>query len=407
MKILIPCLAALALASPASAQTLAIIHAKAWTMTAPDPVPDATIVIEGGRIATVTTAGAVPADATVIDAAGKPVTPGLINAATQLGLIEVSAASATRDDRSLARTLSAGFDVSPALNGNSVLVALARADGLTGALSFPSKSEVPPFGGQAALIRLRPGSDILDRANVALFVTIGGGAWDKEAGSRAVQWQLLRTALDGVRAKKPPTGLSTEDSAALSRVLAGEIPLAINTDRESDIRQAAKFADEERIRVVIVGGAEAWRAADVLAAAHIAVVLDPESNLPNSFDELGNRLDAAALLDKAGVTVAFGLSGGAIELSYNAGLALREGAGLAVANGLPYYRGLRAITVNPRAIWGGGSATLEPGKPADVVLWDGDPLEPSTNVRSVIIDGVPVSTDNRPRALTERYRNAR
>jgi imidazolonepropionase-like amidohydrolase len=406
MRALLLSVATLLASPPAGAETLAIVHARVWTMTAPDPVPDATIVIEGGKVVSVTASGAAPSGAVVIDAAGQPVTPGLVNAATQIGLIEVSGASGTRDDRSLSKGFSAGFDVSSALNGNSVLVALARADGMTAALSFPSSSQVAPFNGQAALVRLRPGSDILDRANVALFVTIGGGAWVKEAGSRAIQWQILRAALDDVRAKKTPAGLGPQDGAVLSRLLAGEIPLAIRTDRESDIRQAARFAADERIRVVIVGGAEAWRAADTLVAAHIPVVLDPESNLPDSFDELGNRLDAAAILDKAGVTIAFGLSGGAIELSYNAGLNLRGGAGLAVANGLPYYRALQAITVNPRAIWGGGSATLEPGKPADIVIWDGDPLEPGTNARAVILDGVTVPIDTRQRALAERYRAA-
>jgi imidazolonepropionase-like amidohydrolase len=189
----------------------------------------------------------------------------------------------------------------------------------------------------------------------------------------------------------------------LGAVLAGQTPLAIFTDRESDIREAIRFAHDFPVHVIIVGGAEAWRAADALAVAHIPVVLDPQANMPTSFDALGNRLDAPAILQRAGVTVAFGMAGGSIEASYNAGLDLREGAGLAVANGLPYIEALKAITVNGHRLWGAGEGTLSVGQPADLVIWDGDPLEPSTNATVVLIDGQPASTDNRQRALEQRY----
>ena len=386
------------------ARPLAVIHAQAWTMSGDAAVSDATIVIDDGRILSVKAGGRPPDDATVIDAGGKPVTPGLVNAAAQLGLIEVSSASATRDAASQAKGMGASFDVSFALNGNSTLVSLARADGLTAALSMPAPSKDAPFSGLAALTRLRPGADILDRAGVALFCAIGGGQWKEDANSRAAQWQLLYAAFDK---RDDAKSRKTADDAVIADVLAGKIPLAIVTDRESDIRQAVRFAAVKKIRVVIVGGAEAWRAADLLAQAKIPVVLNPMANLPASFDELGNRLDAAALLDKAGVTVAFGRVGGGIEESYNAGLVLREVAGIAVANGLPYPTALRAITVTPRAIWGGEAATLEKGGRADLVIWDGDPLETSSNAVAVIIEGEQVSTENRQRALAKRYIDGR
>ena len=335
----------------------------------------------------------------MIDAAGRIVTPGLASAATQLGLVEVATVSTTRDGAG-SDEAGAAFDVSRALNGNSALIALARADGLTEALSFPDVSPRLPVSGLAALIRLRPGADVLDRARAALAVTVGG-ARDKRGPSRGVQWQLLRAALDHARAAK--AGVPDGDDAAFDDVLAGRMPLAIFTNRESDIREAAKLAADYHIHPVIVGGAEAWRAADLLAEAHIPVVLDPEADLPDSFDTLGNRRESAALLARAGVRVAFGLSGGPIELSYNAGLMLREGAGIAVANGLPYADALKAITVTPRLIWSAGSGTLAAGERADLVLWDGDPLEPSTNAVTVMIDGQVVSTDNRQRALELRY----
>lgn len=390
----------------ATAQPVAIVHAQAWTLQAAQPVDDATIVVDGGRIVSVQAHAAPPAGATVIDAAGHPVTPGFMNAATQIGLTEVSTAQDTRDVSAAGDEVGAAFDVSLALNPNSALVELARADGLTRALSFPGPSGAAPFDGLAATIRLRQGPDILDHAGAALFVTVGGNAWPK-AGSRAAQWQLLRTALDKARA--PPGGEKSAGASAqgavLRQVLAGGLPLAIVTHRESDIRQAIRLAGDYGIRVVIVGGAEAWRAADALAASHIPVVLDPDTNLPYTFDQLGARQTNAAILARAGVTVAFGRVGGALEENYNAGLALREGAGIAVANGLPYVEALKALTVNPLAIWrrGEDAGLLAPGQAADLVVWDGDPLEPSTNAVAVLVEGRPVSLRTRQDALAARY----
>lgn len=395
-------------AMPVAAQEIAIVHAEAWTMTGDTPLNDATVLIDGDRIVSVTVAGGVPAGAQVIDAGGKPVTPGLINGATQLGLVEVSAASDTRD-YSAAKDAGTGpsFDVSYALNGNSTLVGLARADGVTSALSFPGPSGIAPFSGMAAIARLRPGADILGKARAAMFAVIGGGAWDRQAGSRAAQWGLLRAALDEAKLATLPSGdefaLKRQDRLALRPVLQGAMPLAIVTHRESDVRQAVRLAGDYRIKVVIVGGAEAWRAADLLAKAHIPVVLDPEANLPSTFDQIGARQENAAILTRAGVKVAFGLVGGAVELSYNAGLALREGAGLAVAAGLSRIDALRAITVNPAAIWGGRATTLAPGSAADIVVWDGDPLEPSTGAAVVIIEGKRASLTTRQSELERRY----
>src|SRR3546814_6125405 len=118
--------------------------------------------------------------------------------------------------------------------------------------------------------------------------------------------------------------------------------------------QAAALAGDFGIRVIIVGAAEAWRAADALAAAKVAVVLDPLVDLPFNFDQLGARQDNAALLVQAGVRVTVGQAGGAIHAHYNAGLGLPEGAGIAVSNELPHIQALRAVPVNPLAIWGRG-----------------------------------------------------
>lgn len=406
--------AALLAALPAAAQPIAIIHAKAWTMQSGAPLDNATIVVDNGRIVSVAAGAPAPAGAKVIDAAGRIVTPGVMNGATQVGLTEVSSADDTRDTAATGEAFGASFDVSPALNGNSALVDLARADGMTRGLSYPAASEVAPFAGQAATIRLRDGADILDKSRVALFAVIGGNAWRKAAASRAAQWNLLRAALDEAKQPGPPPAegavLNRRDVVAVRQVLAGTIPLAIMTNRESDIRAAIRLAGDYHVRVVIVGGAEAWRAAPELAAAHIPVVLDPVANLPNTFDQLGTRQDNAVILAKASVTIAFGRAGGVLEENYNAGIAMREGAGIAVSNGLPYAEALKAITTNPMAIWrgtgpGAPAGTIAPGQDTDLVVWDGDPLEPSTNAVIMLVEGRQVSLETRQDMLARRYRD--
>ena len=398
------CLLALLAPLPVQGQSLAVVHAKAWTMTADTPVEDATILVQGGRVVSVMRGGAVPPGLPVIDARGQPVTPGLYNAAAQLGLVEVNSTGDTRDTAAKGKLFGAAFDVSYALTGNSTLVSLARADGITGAISYPGGSGVPPFSGLAAEVRLREGADILGRAEVALFVTIGGDG-NAQQGSRAVQWQRLRAAFDESRV--PPAAdratISLADAAVLRRVLARMLPIAITTHRESDIRQTVRFATDYGVRVILVGGAEAWRARDLLAKAQIPVVLDPLANLPYTFDQLGARQDAPAMLTRAGVRVAFGNVGGAISQTYNAGIALREGAGVAVANGMPYADALRAVTSGARAIYGEVGGTLAPGARADLVVWDGDPFEPGTNTVAVVIEGKPASIESRQSELARRY----
>jgi len=406
-------LVTLAMPMAVSAAPVAIVHARVWTMLTATPVGDATVLLDGGKIVSVTAGDVPPPAAVIVDAHGRTVTPGLMNGGTQLGLAEV-ANEADTDDRSVASgPLGAAFDVAYAINPNSVQLPVARADGLTRAMLMPGGAAVSPFTGLGAVIHLVPSGDIVERARAAVFVTVGEATLDRAGGSRAAQWVLLRNALDEARvlAGRAPSLaprdqlLSHLDAAALIPVLARTVPLAIAANRESDIRQAIRLAADYHVRVIIVGGVEAWCAATELAAAAIPVVLDPEADLPQNFDQLGARLDNAAILNRAGVAIAFTVSGNTIYLSYDAGLALREGAGIAVANGLPYAAALRAVTVAPARIWSAAplAGVLAAGAPADLVIWDGDPLEPSSAPVAVYVKGRAVSLRTRQTELRDRY----
>lgn len=415
---LLATLGVMAVATAASAATtsgssFAIVHATLYTMTSVEPLRHATIIVRDGRIEALGAALAPPAGVRVVDVAGAIVTPGLMSAGTQLGLMEVGSLPDT-SDQSLAAggTLGAAFDVQYALNPNSTLLALALDDGVTRAVTHPEGSGVAPFLGQAALLRLGSRDALLERAQLAMFARSGSAGAGAVGGSRSAGWILLRNALEEARRYRPVAGAGTPrdqligrlDAEALQPVVAGRMPLVILAERESDVRQAIRLHDDTKLPVIVYGGAEAWRVAPDLAARRIPVVLDPTLNLPLSFDTLGARFDNAALLHAAGVRIAFAVS--AFHRTYNAGSGMRLGAGLAVANGLPWIEGLRAMTTNPAAIYGVGEryGVLRPGADADLVAWDGDPLEPATVARHVWVGGVEVDRDRaRHRELARRY----
>lgn len=400
------------IADAAVAATVAIVHARLYTMQDAQPVEDATVVVRDGRIAAIGPALAPPADARVVDARGNFVTPGLMTAGSQLGLVEVGSLPDTRDYAVATGALGAAFDVQYAVNTNSTMLELASSDGLTRAVTFPDGSPLNPFLGRAALLHLGPPERLLERPRVAMFVRVGAPSAAGAGGSRSASWGLLRNALEEARRYKPVAGvgaprdqlLNRLDAEALQDVVAGRMPLAIVADRESDIRQALRLHDDTKLPVMLYGGAEAWRVARELAARRIAVVLDPTLNLPYSFDALGARLDNAARLRAAGVQVAFSVS--SFFRTYNAGSALRYGAGMAVANGLPWIDGLRAITTVPASLYGLSDryGTVRVGADADLVVWDGDPLEPATSALHVWAGGVELPVeDTRQHALAERY----
>src|SRR6266481_4724746 len=255
------------------AETLAIVGAEVWTNASDAPIKDATIVIAEGRIVSITSGAPPPANARVLRVAGEVVTPPLDAAATQIGLVEVASASDTDDRAVQSGPLGAAFDVSLGVDANDLAVQQARAAGVARALVFPGPAGNGIFAGQAARLNLAERSDIVERARAALFMTAGGGAAHTAGGSRAAIWGELRNALAEARSLRGlPSPLKPRDQLlnhldieALSPVLEKRLPLAVVAQREADIRQALAVARDFGISVVIVGGAEAWRAASELA----------------------------------------------------------------------------------------------------------------------------------------------
>jgi imidazolonepropionase-like amidohydrolase len=404
-------LGCLVAAAPAAAETVAITGATVHTMGPAGTLERATVLIVDGTIRAVGRDVAVPAGARRIDAAGRIVTPGLIDSQSRLGLVEVSLEEAGRDTAERDPRISAAFDVTDALNPRSTLVPIARVEGLTAAMAAPVEGG-SPIAGQGALVRLgRPEGFVL-RPHAALFVTLGEAGAALAGGSRAGVLLRLKEALEDAldyarnraafdRGDRHPYALSRLDLEALVPVARGERPLVATVNRASDIEAALRLAHDYNLRLVLAGAAEGWRVARQIAAAKVPVLVRVLDNLPAHFESLGATLENAARLHAAGVTVAF-MSHDAHE-SRN----LRQEAGNAVAYGLPWEAGLAAMTINPARIWGVAEhlGSLEPGKDADLVVWDGDPLELTSYPTHVFIRGAEMPLETRQTKLRDRYRD--
>lgn len=404
----------LAAALPADAEIIAITGGKIYTMTDDRPLDGATVLIADGRIEAVGPDVHIPDGARVFDATGQIVTPGLVDANSHIGLVEVSLEDATVDagvtaEHPYADRFSAAFFAPDGFNPASTLVPINRIEGITRAMVAPMANKTV-IAGQGAMASLSGSPASLMDDSRALYAVLGESGAQLAGGARAAAQLHFRQALDEARdyaehekdyleGERRPYFLNRLDLEALKPYVAGERPVVVTVHRASDIRNAVRLADELGLDLVIQGGAEAWRVADELAAARVPVILDPLLNLPVSFEALGATLENAARLQAAGVTVAFSTGS-----SHNA-RKLKQAAGVAVAHGIPWIEALRAITLNPARIFGMDDrvGTLAKGRIADVVVWSGDPLELTTTVEQVFIDGRPVPMESRQTRLRDRY----
>ena len=220
----------------------------------------------------------------------------------------------------------------------------------------------------------------------------------REALQDALDYANNRSSFD--RGERRDYALSRLDLEALEPVVKGELPLVLTVDRASDIEAALRLAREYKLKLIIAGGREAWMVAGQLAAAKVPVLLDPLANLPESFEALGSTLESAARLQKAGVTVAF-MTDDAHDVRN-----IKQSAGNAVSYGMSWEAALAALTIVPARIWGIADhyGSLEPGKDADVVVWDGDPLELTSSPEHVFIRGTEMPQDTRQLRLRDRYK---
>ena len=405
---IIYCLALSFISISAFSQTLVIKGGEIYTgLNQESFIGD--ILIEGDTILEVSTKP-LKGDV-VVDASNKIITPGVIAPDTQIGILEIGAISETRDGDS--DIYSMGFSVYDAINPNSTLIPWNRSNGVTSAITLPDFNW-DPLSGMASFLLLDGSLRVNGMPDVALTGEIGA----LSSGSRAESLILLRDLLefaaildekDMASSKKISEAiedfeiaelmdLQPRDVIALYNLLNNSLPLIIKTNRASDILKLIDIKKLYGLNLVLMSAQEATLVADEIAENNIPVIINPFDNIPDSFDELASNIRIAGSLEKAGIKVMFSES-----RTHNYHL-IRQGAGNAVANGMSYTGAIMALTSNVAESFNiPERGRLQQGMKADLVIWEGDPLEPSTFPSKVYINGNDMDLSTRSSRLTERY----
>ena len=368
------------------------------------------ILIEDGYIKKISKSSMIQGDK-VIDVKGKIVTPGLIAPDTEIGIVEIGALSVTRDDES--NIYDIGFSIHSAFNPNSTLIPWNRSNGITSAITLPRNTS-SPIGGLGSFFILDSKMNINSNADMVLIGRLGGSG----SSSRAEILSLMDDILSfGSSLSKKDIGsdltideiiesssiasyldLKTRDVKTLFRLFDENLPLIIKSHRASDIINLINLKKKYDLNLIIMGAQEASLVVDEIAKNDIPLIINPINNIPNSFDELASNINLAQRIDKEGITMMFNVS-----RDHNYHL-IRQGAGVAVANGLSYGSAIKALTSNAAKVFNiDKRGSIKVGNHADIVIWEADPLEPSSMPEKVFIDGIETDLTTRSTRLRDRY----
>ena len=412
----------------AAPTSYAIKGGKVFTL-AGAAIENGTVLIRDGKIAAVGAGIAIPADAQVIDASGLEVYPGMFDPITQMGLNEVSAVSATLDVSELG-DYNPELVAATAVNPASAHIPITRANGITEVIAAPGTTgfDLQSGGliaGQASAFNMAGWTmdEMQINRSVAMVInwpSIQTRSFDfatfsiKEKPYADVKKEYDKSVnalgdwMDRARhyaqaKEKGSPALYERDLKleALVPVVQGKLPVLVIADEARDIRNAVDFCTKQNLRMILGSGAEAWKLKELLKDKKIPVVLAPTNRLPEQIDTPYDKpYTEPSELFAAGIPIAFSSFGTSFSRR------LPQYAGTAVAYGLPHDEALKAVMLNAAQIFGLADrlGTLEPGKIANVIVTNGDPLELQTQVRYLFIKGQLTSTDNKHRELYEQYR---
>jgi imidazolonepropionase-like amidohydrolase len=392
-------------------------------------IENGVLVMQGGKITAVGPAGAVnvPGDAQVIDASGMTIYPGLIDSETQLGLTEISAETMTNDLVELSDEIMPHMHTAEAFHAESVLIPVARLNGITNAVVAPESEDTLP--GQDSFIQLWGASAtemLLIRDN-ALPLNFTGdqrrnkGAFEKrkypstrmglaaqlrqafiDAQDYKAKWSdYERKKADAAQNKKPEPLAPKRDlkSEALIPYLEGKKTIVLAAESPSDLETAVNLANEFKLKFVLNHISHSQPVLDYVAGLKVPVIVGPIYELPKEDERYDAVYSLPAQLYKRGVKIVFA--------SYSAHNVrnLPDAAGFATAFGLPHDEALKAITINAAEMWGVADqlGSLDVGKTANVVMANGDPLDVKTDVKQVFIQGLAVPMTDRQTQLRDEY----
>jgi imidazolonepropionase-like amidohydrolase len=407
--------------------SIAITNAKIYTI-AGSVIEKGTLLMRDGKIEAVGENVKVPSDARVVDVAGQSVFPGFIDPNCHVGLSEIDLVASSVDISESVDPVTPQMKVTDAFFPESLTIGVTRSNGVTSGIVTPD--DVNVFTGLSAFIEFsgKQIDQVVLKNMTALHITMGEapkaqyGPSNKMPSTRMGTAALLRQTFikakeyagkwsDYEQKKSQKKRKDSGDATAPDRdlkldplvdVLAGKIPVVVSAHRVDDILTAIRIADEFGFKknLIINHGTNAYKVADLLAHEKIPVIVGPITIQPETMETLGAIYENAARLQKAGVLIAIqsNESHNARNLPYE--------AGIAVANGLPYEEALKAITVNPAKIFHVEDqiGTLEVGKRANVIVAEGDPLEPRTKITHVFINGAEMTEPNYQQQMWEEVK---
>ena len=405
--------------------TFVIRNARVFTVSGP-VIENGMVLIRDGLIAAVGSNITVPPGAREIDARGLNVYPGMIDAGTTLGLSEVSGGAAGTVDATELGNFNPSIMAVDAINAHSAQVGVTRIVGVTNVVSMPRGGII---SGQAAFINLLgwTAKEMAVTPSAALVISLPGGSGggrggrggrgggDGAGGAAAAAQQLEQLksmfrdaeaygkAFDAYgRDKSLPRPTRNVRLEALVPVVRGTTPVVFSANSASDITRAVEFAEEMKLKPVIMGGSEAYKVAAMLRQKNIPVILTNTLSPPGPDDPYDLMYESASKLQKAGVRFSISTGG--------SGTSVRDlpwQAGMASAFGLPKDEALKAVTLYPAQVMNVQDrlGSIEVGKMANIVVIDGDILEAKSKTRYLFIDGRQVPLTSKHEDLYDLFRN--
>ena len=407
--------------------TFIIRNARIVTVSGAD-IENGSVVIRDGKIEAVGTSVSAPSGAQVIEGRGLSVYPGMIDAGTSMGLVEIPQGANGTVDTSEVGEFNPNARAIVAVSPHSAHIGVTRVEGITSAVSAPTGGLI---SGQATLINLLGTSpkEMAVVPNAALMINYprlgggGGGGFggfqqqfnlaDALTNSERQLEQIRKMLRDGEAYGRAQDAYAKDNSLprpnhdvvleALVPYVRGLQPVMFRANREAEIRGAIRFAEEMKLKAIIVGGDDAWKIASFLKEKNVPVILTGIFQLPSREDDPYDVMyEAPAKLQQAGVRFAISSGDPGAEVRN-----LPLYAGMASAFGLSKADALKAVTLYPAQILNVGDrlGSIEVGKMANIVVTDGDLLEIRTKVRYLFIDGRPVALTSRHTDLNDAFKN--